>query len=52
MATTETQNREGLDKKRNGFTVPSGEKNWCAKSWCAQKFDDNNPAGTLRIIKF
>ena len=29
MATTETQNREGLDKKRNGFTVPSGEKNWC-----------------------
>lgn len=29
---TATQNRDGLDKKRNGFTVPSGEKNWCAKS--------------------
>lgn len=49
---TATQNRDGLEKKRNGFTVPSGEKNWCAKSWWAQKFDDNNPAGTLRIIKF
>ena len=52
MARTTTQNRKGLDKKRNGFTVNSGEKNWCAKSWWAQKFDDNNPAGTLRIIKF
>ena len=52
MARTTTQNREGLDKKRNGFTVPSGEKNWCAKSWWAQKCDDNNPAGTRWIIKF
>lgn len=52
MARTATQSREGLTKKRDGFTVPSGEKNWCAKSQWAQKFDDNNPAGTLWIINF
>ena len=49
---TNKQNREGLHKKRNSFTMPSGEKNWCAKSWWAQKFDDDNPSGTLQIIKF
>lgn len=37
MARTATQSRQGLDKKRNDFTVPSGEKNWCAKKLMGAK---------------
>ena len=37
MARTATQNREGLDKKRNGFTVPSGEKKLVRKKLVGAK---------------